>query len=153
MASTMTESQNNQGLRALDPDLPFLAAEVAIDVDNLLVRGVDDRKAMRRLAAKLLQSIDEGPSDVTLPPSRMDIATSTILGGAVRKAIGSKSSKNLGDLLVEARKIAVVLDSGDPKTEREELEQAGDFCVALSRAVAAHRESIRDLRPPHPFRR
>jgi len=152
MDFTMTQPQGNQGLRALDPDLPFLAAEVAIDVDNLLAGRSDDRAAMLRFAAILSQSTEIDPSSA-LPRSRMDMATLTILGEAVSETIEGTSLKKIEDLLVRASRIASVLENGDPQRDKDELEQAGNFCVALSQAAAAYSESIRDLRPSHPFKR
>lgn len=152
MAFTMTQPQGNQGLRALDPDLPFLAAEVAIDIDNLIAGRSDDRTAMLRFAGILSQSIDTDPP--TAPPrSRMDLATLTILGEAVSGMVEGNALKKLEDLLVRASEIASVLQNGDPKADKDKLNQAGNFCVALSQASAAYSESIRNLRPSHPFKR
>lgn len=71
---------HNPRLRALDPDLPFLASEVAIDIDNMLSGTSNDQTAMRLLAEKLSQAI--GPNGGPLR-SRMDMATLTVLGEAV----------------------------------------------------------------------
>ena len=152
MSSMLIPSEMKLGLRALDPDLPFLAAEVAIDVDILLAGKLIDRTAMRRLAEKLSQSI-ESDSSGGVPRSRMDMAALTILGEAVSETVDKDSLKKVEDLLAKASRIAEILANGDPNNNRDELEQAGNFCVALSRAAAAYSESIRDLRPSHPFRR
>ncbi|MDI6735554.1 MAG: hypothetical protein QME42_05090 [bacterium] len=141
-----------QGLRVLDPDLPFLAAEVAIDVDNLLAGTSEDQTAMRCLADKLLQST-ELDSDSGTTRSQMDLATRTVLGEAVSETVKKESLKKIEDLLAKANQIAKVLVSDNPQNNREGLEQARNFCVALSRSAAAYSESIRDLRPSHPFRR
>lgn len=150
--TTTTEPKEGRGLRALDPDLPFLAAEVAIDVDNLLAGRSDDRSAMQRLAGMLSRSIELGSSSAP-PRFRMDLAAFSILSEAVSQSSGTETFKKMEDLLEKATKMAEVLDKGDPRTGKAELEQAGNFCVALSKAAAAYNESIRDLRPSHPFRR
>jgi len=151
--TTTTEAKGSRsGLRALDPDLPFLAAEVAIDVDNLLSGRSDDRAAMQRLAEILSQSIDSDPANA-VRRSRMDLAALSILSEAVSQSVETQSLRKMEDLLEEASKMARVLEQGDPETDKAELEQVGSFCEALSRAAAAYSESIRDLRPSHPFRR
>lgn len=150
--TTIMEPKEDRGLRALDPDLPFLAAEVAIDVDNLLAGRSNDRSAMQRLAGMLSRSMELDPSSAS-PRTRMDLAAFSILSEAVSQSNETESFKKMEDLIEKANKMAEVLDKGDPQTNRTELEQAGNFCVALSKAAAAYSESIRDLRPSHPFRR
>lgn len=152
MSSTMAPSTGTSGLRVLDPDLPFLASEVAIDVDNMLLGISDDRTAMRGLANKLLQSTDTASAG-SPPRSRMDMATLTVLGEAISVVVDIQCLKKVEDLLAKASQIAKVLVSENPLDNPDELERARDFCVALSRAAASYSESIRDLRPSHPFRR
>ncbi|MCX5814122.1 MAG: hypothetical protein NT178_16500 [Proteobacteria bacterium] len=149
MLSTIESPQEKRGLEALDPDLPFLAAEVSVDVSNMLSGVSNDQTAMRSLADKLLHSL-KSCHGVPLR-SRMDMATLTVLGEAV-ETIDKQSLKNVGDLLSKASQIANVLARENPKEDLAALEQAGHFCVALSRAAAAYSESIRDLGPSHPFR-
>ena len=143
--------QKIKELRALDPDLPFLAAEAAVDIDNMLVGSSRDLRAVRRLAEQLKNSIrlsDTGGS----PHSLMDPATLTVLGEAILQARRTSHS-NMEDLLTEVVNIANKLSSEDPLKDREELELARAFCIALSQAAMAYGKSIRDLRPSHPFRR
>ncbi len=144
--TTSSEPEQTGGLRALDPDLPFLAAEVAIDVDNLLAGRSEDRSSMQRLAGILSRSFDIDSSSAP-PRSRMDIAAYSILSEAVTQSIKAETFKKMDDLLLKAIQVAKVLDKGDPQTDKAELEQAGNFCVALSKAAAAYRESIHNLHP------
>ena len=154
MSSTVGLFNVNPGLRALDPDLPFLASEVAIDVDNLLAGVSVNQKAMRLLAEKLLNSI-EIDSAGSPPRSQMDMATLTVLGEAILdlETVDVQPLGKVEDLLTKANQIATILLVDDPQNNPKDLEQARSFCVALSRAAAAYSESIRDLRPSHPFRR
>ncbi len=132
-------------LRALDPDLPFLAAEVAIDIDNMLLGTSNDRTAMRRLAKKLSQGIEPDPDGGPLR-SRMDVATLAVLGEAVSETRPKQSMKSIADLLTRTHEITAVLASDNPEdSDRQRLEQAMSFCVALSRATAAYSESIQDM--------
>ncbi len=153
MVAYIPPPKNRSEFHALDPDLPSLAAEVAIDVDNLLAGTSNDQTAMRQLANKLKQSIEDD-SNGNLSRARMDMATVTVLGEAVLGTMERQNHRErIEDLLTKANEIALILGSADPKINREGLEEARVFCVALSRAAAAYSESIRDLRPSHPFRR
>ena len=148
-------SEKNQGrkkLRVLDFDLPFLASEAAIDIDNLLSNRSKELTAMRLLADQLRNSIEISSSG---KPHRalMDPATLTILGEAVARAAGEGYAQNVDDLLVDVVKIGTELSSDDPTKNFKELERARDFCVALSMAVVAYHKSISNLSPQHPFRR
>jgi hypothetical protein len=77
----------------------------------------------------------------------------SVIGQAVANAAKNQSSQQIEDLLNEAEDIARALASDKLKTDREELIRLRDFCIALSNAVVAYRKSVRDLRPPHPYRR
>jgi|SRR5665213_562833 len=145
-------SQRNHGLRALDADLPFLASEVAVDLDNLLANRSKELNAIHRLAARLKNSIEFSASGGP-PRSLMDPATLTVLGEAMTQGSTGSSSAKIDDVLSEAAKIGKVLETVDSAQNRKDLERARDFCVALSKAAASYRRAIRDLRPPHPFRR
>jgi len=148
----MSTVDPNPRLRALDPDLPFLLSEVAIDIDNMLLGTANDKTAMRRLAEKLSQAIQPDPDGGPLC-SRMDMATLTVLGEAVFETVEKQSIRNINELLERAKGIAAVLAKSEPDNDRQGLEQARSFCVALSRAAAAYSESIHDLNPPHPSER
>ena len=145
-------SQPNDALRALDPDLPLLASEAAVEMDNLLAQRTQDLTAMRRLGARLRNSIQIGTAG---GPARslMDRPTLTVLGEAVAEATRSESLQRIEDLLGRAARIADLLFVDPPAGSTDELMQARDFCLALSRAVMAYHRSILDLRPSHPFRR
>jgi hypothetical protein len=141
---------SNQGLRALDTDLPFLASEAAVDLENILSGRGTQLAAIQCLAARLKNSIELSNSGGP-PKALMDPATLTVLGEAVAQT--AASATNVNDVLAEAAKIASDLSAPESSRKREELVRARDFCVALSKAAASYRRAIRDLRPPHPFRR
>ena len=148
MASLAEDIVGNKALRVLDPDLPLLAAEAAIDIDNLLSNRSKDMTAISKLAELLKNSIKV--NSIGFPHSLMDPATLTILSEALSHAAGNNKVEGL---LSEAVKISTSLSSEDPMKNTEELEKAREFCIALSTAVATYRKSIRDLRPMHPFRK
>lgn len=146
---TATVTQGVQGLRALDPELPFLASEAAVDLDNLLANRARDFSAIQRLADRLKISVENSSSESARV---MDPATLNLLDTAMVQSRAFASGK-VADVLSQAAKIAGNLAAVDSSQNPAELEQARDFCVALSQAAASYRRSISDLRQSHPFRR
>ena len=153
MKSAMASSSSSSEIRALDPDLPFLASEAAVDLANILYGESRRMEAIHGLADRLRNSIKTDSSG-TLSRSLMDPAALTIVGGAAAESSsGDPSSWKVNDLLAKAMEIAEFLTSEKMEEEHDKLEEAMNFCAALSRAAIAYRRSIRDLRPSHPFRR
>ncbi len=153
MTSAIEQSSAESEIRALDPDLPFLASEAAVDLANLRYGESQRMDAIRRLADRLKKSIKKDSSGV---PSRslVDPDALIILGGAVAESSSAaQSSEKIDDLLARALGIAEFLSSESMQDNPTEVEEAMNFCAALSRAAIAYRRSIRDLRPSHPFRR
>jgi len=153
MTSAMAPSNLNNEFRALDPELPFLASEAAVDLSNIISGNSEDIGAIRRLADRLRNSIKKSSSGEP-SCSLMDPATLTILGGAAAELSSTDVPlRKVDDLLAKTLEIAEFLSSEEMLEKTDKLEQARDFCVALSRAAIAYRQTIRDLRPSHPFRR
>jgi hypothetical protein len=152
MLDVQSTPQNSESLRASDPDLPFLASEAAVDIEILLTGGEENLSALRRLTDRLHNSLDFSNEDGT-PRSLMDPATLSVLGEAVTETAKNESLRRVEDLISEAVKIFKALSDENLKNNKNELEQARDFCINLSKAAMAYRKSIRDLRPSHPFRR
>lgn len=150
MSTGLEQLQNYPKLRVLDTDLPILASEAAIDIQNILSNESEDLTAIQRLAQRLKNSIEADTTGGS-PHSLMDPATLSVLSEAMVQSVEGFASQSVEDLLREAFKIAGELS--DTKSNRPSLEQARDFCVALSRAAMAYHKSIRDLSPSHPFRR
>ncbi len=149
MTSSSTEPKT---IRVLDPDLPLLASEAAVDIDNIISdRGVE-LAAIHSLAEMLSNSIEFKPPN-GFTRSLMDPATETMLGTAMAKVLGKSSPSELKHLLREASSIASELLSDEPTKDYEKLAKARDFCMTLSKTAVAYNKSIRDLRPSHPYRR
>jgi len=153
MTTAMDRKIDEGEIHALDPELPFLASEAAVDLANLRCGDSPRMEAIRHLADRLKKSIKRDPSGVP-SKSLVDPDALTVLGGAVVESISTaQSSKKIDDLLVRALEIAEFLSSKNMKDNPTKIEQAMNFCAALSRAAIAYRRSIRDLSPSHPFRR
>ncbi len=153
MTSAIEQSSARSEIRALDPDLPFLASEAAIDLANLRYGESRRMDAILRLADRLKKSIKKDSSGI---PSRclVDPDALIILGGAVAaSSSAAQSSERIDDLLARALGIAKFLSSENIQDNPAEMEGAMNFCAALSREAISYRHSIRDLSPSHPFRK
>ena len=150
MAGELVPSLSKQGLRALDPNLPLLATEAAVDIENILFNREKNYTAIQHLGDQLNNSIKPSSSNGPLS-SLMDSATLTVLGEAMAETFRKETLEKIEDLLNSTAKIAKLLTSD--KTESKDLIQARNFCIALSRATIAYHKSIIDLGPSHPFRR
>jgi hypothetical protein len=135
----------------MDPDLSFLAAKAAVELDNLAAGRPTKIVAARTLAERIHGSL--GQSDGTAGPrSLMDPATLTVVSEAVSQTLPDPV-RTMDDLVREATSLASDLTEENPSEESAVIERVRTFCVALSRCAAAYRESVFSLRPTHPFRK
>lgn len=138
-----------QALRALDPELPFLATEAAVDIDNLLSTGNQDFQAMQNLSKLLRNSLSKLPGDER-PRLLLDLATLSVVQDAFVNAQRMESQEEIERLLVEqATQIAEWLDQ--PNNNRDKLPAARDFCLHLSKAAMAYRALVDDMEVLHFF--
>lgn len=141
----------NEKLYVLDPDLPILASDAAIALDDLLHKRHCNFKSVLSLAERLQKSFTIIPSNGQRS-SLLDPATLAVLGEAINKS-GPRVTK-IEDLIDKAFLIAdVLMTKTNTSGNRKELEWARSFCVALSRLTSAYHKSVYDMRPSHPFRR
>ena len=153
MSTNAAKISKQASLHVIDPDLPFLASEAAIELVNLLLGRKSDLKSVSILAEKLRNSVEIDKTNGEIH-SLMDPTTVIILAEAINKSQAQPTITKVEELIKKACSIADDLSNNtDPKDNRNRLEWARDFCVALSRLTAAYHKSIFDLRPPHPFRR
>lgn len=142
----------------LDPELPFLASQAAVELDNLLNGTGTDSAAVRNLAKRLQASL---PSDTATAPHRAllaDTATISVLGQAINI---SRSAEHMlpissdDELSQRTAEIAGQLSDvdGPLPEDKKVLKWARAFCLALSQCAAAYRRSEFEVRRPHPFRR
>ena len=152
---SLPESVQVEGtaLKVLDPDLPMLATEVAIDLENIrLRRGEKSLAAALRLAGQLkcsMQCRQVGGGSLSL----FDPGTITVLGEAFAGAVGERNITNSEELLGEAKQIADTLSNDNISDDIPGLVRARDFCIALAGAATAYYSAIMEPGPSHPFRR
>jgi len=117
-----------------NPDLPLLAIEAAIDIDNYMLGRDKEVESVKHLA-KLLKDITRGKNPKATRPD-----VQVVLGQAY---CGKESfenfwrGKNTHDLLSHIRLVSE--DLGDfPNLPVSAQERLRDFCVGLSNSAAYH---------------
>ena len=147
----MPELKTDEILRALDPNLPLLASQAAIELDILIRGKVADLAATKRLASMLSKSI-KGAQEGT-EPKFFDPATATLITSAFRQSEWAAPIQTVTDLVTEATKVAVNLENPSLDANRKSLVQARAFCAALAESAASYLQSRYFQFPTHPYRR
>ena len=137
--------------RALDPELPRLAARAAFQLDNLRLRaeGRDDvatnQEAIEQLAARLQAVASSAPSSSRR--TRVDPVTTGVLHGAVLQS-RQEPPKNLVGVLAQVGRLAEELSKiGRDQAEGIYIAELRDFCLAISELTASKQRLTRSPRP------
>ncbi len=139
-------------LRISDPDLPSLASEAAVELDNLAMGHRVELEAVKRLGRLLgnsFSSAHQGPGQRGV----VDAATLAVVGEAFTRSAAEGPPHTIDVIIARATSIANNMSSESLTKDAHALEWTRAFCVSLSQCAAAYRKSIYDLRPSHPFRR
>ena len=139
-------------VNALDPELPSLASDAAVELDLLINGEPTDLGAVRQLGERLRHTIDKSSSDPSARGLHVDTATETILGQAFMRS-GDDPATILSKLVERTKQISDLLSSAKDEAEKSQLELQRAFCLALSKSAAAYRQMLLDVRPSHPYRR
>jgi hypothetical protein len=142
----------NEILRARDPNLPLLASQAAIELDNLILSKSTELSATRQLGTLLSKSfgVEQGVPSIH---SLSDPGTMTVVSRALLSSITGAQVRTVSDLAREAAQVAVKLRDTGVTADRESLEFARAFCVALSECAASYLQSRYSQLPAHPNRR
>lgn len=141
-------------VNVLDPKLPWLASNAAVELDLLINGEPVQLVAVKELGGRLRQALDKPAPDQPARRLNVDTATETVLGQAIMNMnTGADPATVLGELLHRMEQISGQLSAAETGTERSSLELLRAFCLALSQSAAAYRQSVIDVRPPHPYRR
>ena len=147
MPGTTENNRAERRFRSLDSDLPFLASQAAIELDNLLLGKNVDLKAVKRLAQQLEDSTAQGVGTENRI-SLMDPATVSVFSNAISTS-GMQEVKTLGELAGKAWQIARELQGSQEDSEKQRLQQLGTFCTHLARSAIAHERALYDLHSPN----
>ena len=149
----MQELKTDEILRALDPDLPLLASQAAIELDTLIRKKTTKLSATRRLASMLSKSFprtEEGKE----PKFFIDPAAATLITRAFHQSHGGgQPVRTVNDLRREASKVALSLKNTSPGAGQKSLVEARAFCAALAESAASYLQSRYAEFPTHPYRR
>ena len=152
MPSDVTRPRGREKLHAMDPGLPFLASQAAIEIDRVLAGMDTGLEAVKRLATQLRNSVTSDSSSGAAK-SLIDPSTGSVFGRALAQGPSGRSIGSVDELVRELIATANKLPSSPTPEDPSSLEWARAFCVALSRFASAYRQSIHELRPAHPYRR
>ena len=139
--------------RATDPNLPFIAANAASELDNVLHKRQTGTDNVEKLSLLLRHSIiPEGPG--TSAKSLMDPLSTDVFSReyALSYKHDLTSLEELATKTVELSKGLSEPTNGTSKKETA-LATMRDFCIALSRYAMSKRDSIYGSRMKHPYRK
>lgn len=145
-------------LRALDPELPILAARAGVQLDNLIarLRKQDDISespldAVTQLAG-LVSEVKGKNLEAEAVKALWDPVTASVLSRAYSEANNQPSMKSFSDLIQAATKLAELFGTVS-NSKIGDLELLRDFCVKLSDYAASRRQSVFNARPYQPYRK
>jgi hypothetical protein len=150
-AMSQPAADRREILRAQDLNLPFLASQAAIELDNRLLGSANGLDSVKALADRLRNATEPVNGSEKRRPL-MDLPTLNVFCSALTASQGH-GVKTLSDLAGEAARLAGDLDSSSVNDDNQQLTQLRSFCVALSRAASAYLQSVQQMEPTHPFRR
>jgi hypothetical protein len=139
---------NKQGLSVFDPELPFLASEAAIDIENIVEKRPvsENKKAYKELAKKLKEFACSNKNDGDIF-EKNDSSTLFVLCEVLTDEKTKITPDAYKKLFIKANDIAESL-LNDKLTLKHR-----DICISLAREIRAYNKSIWEQHPKHPFRR
>ena len=113
-------------------DLPFLASEAAIDIDNYLRIKTQEEKSIQDLA-HLIDTLTEGESPRVNLPDNCTVLSYALSGR--EKFEEYWKGKHINEVTLQTKLIARNLRAFKSLT-KEKQEELSNFCVRLSREIA-----------------
>lgn len=145
-------TNHGEMLSPLDPDLPLLASQAAIEVDRVIRQQPIGFTAVKKLASLLSNSVEVGP-DPGSTFALIDPTTAALVTRAFRVSKVGADVRTVDELAHKAWDIAQSLNKSDESSDAESLLTIRAFCVALSECAASYVQSVYAERPSHPHRR
>lgn len=150
------------GFRALDPSLPLLAAQVAAEIDNVIVAAKQGTTPLPRIEAlpqlaNMLADFQGIGQQRAHMHGMLDTITENVFLRAYQASFDeSKLTNNLAaatERLAESFSQAGQVGSDTTGASTETLTHLRDFCVALSNYASSKRRAVFGSRARHPFSR
>lgn len=152
MSHATSHEPRGMPLRVLGPDLPLLACQAAIELDNYILGKSSELNAVNRLGRVLRDSIGTAEG-ATLEETFLDPSTVAVMTRALDASRWSKDLRTIKELIQEAAHIANNLESPSTDSAKHVLEKMREFCATLSICASSYLQSIQETRAPHPYRR
>lgn len=150
MSSAATALKPNIWFDALDPDLPFLAASAALELDNLLIGSSSSTEHVEQLA-RLLFSPSPGQ---TVSKKFLDPISCSVLTRALSESVGADSAtedESASAISRLSERLEGIIKNSS--TQKEQISELRNFFVALSRLASSSRTSIYGEQRVHPYRK
>jgi hypothetical protein len=138
-------------IQVLDPDLPLLASQAALELDNLLLGEKVEPMALRQLGKALKNSFTGTGS--TPRKSLVDPGVVAVIGRALNASDVMKSASTVDELDNKAWEVVGQMDQIGEHGDSNDVKKVRDFCVALSDYAASYRQALSDADPVPPYRR
>ena len=157
MPTTVNTNLSRINYADLGHDLPSVACQAAIELDNLILGRTNELPSVRELSARISKEVPQ-MSDLN-SPLFVDLSTVVALHGTLKESRITPPSDEIGELTRQAKEIVSRLNtiSDDPPAARssdlEELKKLKEFCLILSRRSATASMHPDESRLPHPYRR
>jgi len=136
-------------LTPLDPNLPLLASQAAIEIDRFIRQQQTDFIATKRLAVLLQNTVQRSPGPVVTfyltDPTAVALMSTTFDLTKLAPQI-----RTVDELAMEASRIATSLETTEASDNPRALRA---FCAALSECAAVYIRSVHTQQPSHPYRR
>ncbi len=158
MLSALNASIPCNQLCDLENDLPSLACQAAIELDNLILGYSTDLEAVRRLISYISGSFTT-VSDLSTGVSALDATTAVLIRRALHDSELARAVPNLEELVIQAKDVTSRLQRlvDEPRALKEyaraELGPMRSFCLTLSKHALGFERGRHEMKPEHPFRR
>jgi len=147
-----TAAAATQTSRPLNADLPLLASQAAVEIEALIAQKPIGSRAVQQLARVVEDSLGRPPgSDST--PGALDPVTLAVFARALSIQHSEKPLQTVADLVTEAWRISTTLQQTGQGLDSDAWRRMRSFCVALADCAASYFQSLKDLRPSHPYKR
>lgn len=139
----------------LEDDLPSLANQAAIELDNLLLGRDTGFEAVQRLASRLAADVANG-DDSASTAVHYDPITLSVVNRAIDEWNPATRPEKISDVVKYVEQLTKRLEGAAKSPQsasREELEELRDHCVVLSESASVSGRPPFDNDPRYPFGR
>lgn len=141
----ITLEQTGGAFRATDREIPFLAAQAAMELDLLAMRKAKSLEHVKRLAD--LFAVADKPVEEYYDP---------VTSGVVYRALCTyfvPDVESPTDFTTRNRQIVEILRKAAQGDSEAPVDRLRDFCLAISQFSSASQTDVYGNRERHPFRK